>query len=60
MNENGVIDSNSVLFHFLIPSFFAAVFSAILQGVGQTYATFTDLRTSNTFITNSLKEPSRS
>jgi hypothetical protein len=38
LNENGVIDSNSVIFHFLLPSLFAAIFSGILQGVSQTSA----------------------
>lgn len=41
LNENGVVDSNSVLFHFLMPSLFAAIFSAILQGVGQSPASLT-------------------
>lgn len=36
MNKSGVIDSNSVLFHFIIPSFLASVFSAVLEGVGLT------------------------
>lgn len=40
LNENGVIDSNSVLFHFLLPSLFAAICSAVLQGVGQTPTVF--------------------
>jgi hypothetical protein len=34
INENGVIDSNNVIFHFLFPSFLAAIFSAILSGIG--------------------------
>lgn len=41
INKRGVIDSNSVIFHFIIPSLFAALFSAILQGVNQSGATFT-------------------
>ena len=41
INERGVVDSNSVLFHFLLPSLFAAIFSAILQGVGQSAAATT-------------------
>lgn len=36
-----MIDSNSVLFHFILPSLFAAIFSAILQGVGQSSASAT-------------------
>jgi hypothetical protein len=44
----GVIDSNSVLFHFLLPSLFAAIFSAILQGVGQSATTLTSLTTNFT------------
>ena len=35
INKNGIIDSNSVIFNFLIPSFFAAVFSAFMQGIGE-------------------------
>ena len=35
LNRNGVIDTNSCIFNFLIPSLFAAIFSAILQGVGE-------------------------
>jgi hypothetical protein len=30
LNKKGVIDSNSVIFHFLLPSLFAAVASTIL------------------------------
>ena len=41
INKRGVIDSNSVIFHFIIPSLFAALFSAILQGVNKSDATFT-------------------
>jgi hypothetical protein len=41
-NHEGVIDSNSVVFHFLIPSFFAAIFVAIAQGIHHTSATYTD------------------
>lgn len=36
MNQSGVLDSNGLLFNFLVPSFFAAVASAILSGIGQT------------------------
>lgn len=54
LNQAGVIDSNSVLFNFLLPSLFAAVFSAILQGVGEsasslTYSTFTTSGSNTTF-----------
>lgn len=54
LNQAGVIDSNSVLFHFLLPSLFAAVFSAILQGVGESassinYRTFTTTGSNTTF-----------
>lgn len=48
LNQAGVIDSNSVLFHFLLPSLFAAIFSAILQGVGQSSSSYTY----NTFVTS--------
>ena len=59
MNSNGVIDTNGTLFQFLVPSLFAAIFSAILSGVGQSSATFTTA--SNTLITyTDLKEASRS
>jgi len=40
INSKGIIDSNSALFHFLMPSFFAAILVAIAQGVGNTYATY--------------------
>jgi hypothetical protein len=36
VNKSGVLDSNGVLFNFLVPSFFAAVSSAILSGIGTT------------------------
>ncbi len=37
LNSSGVVDSNSVLFNFLIPGIFASIFSAILQGIGETF-----------------------
>lgn len=40
INSGGVIDSNSVIFHFLLPSFIACVSSAILQGVGNSAASY--------------------
>lgn len=40
INKNGIIDSNSAIFHFLLPSFFAAILVAIAQGVSKTYATY--------------------
>ncbi len=43
MNKEGVIDSNGTLFQYLVPSTLAAIFSAILQGVGQSTATFMGL-----------------
>lgn len=52
INEQGVIDSNSVIFNFLLPSLFAAIFSAVLQGVGQsaTSASITNFNsTANSF-----------
>ena len=36
LNSAGVIDSNSCIFNFLIPSFFAAITSGITQGIGNT------------------------
>lgn len=41
LNKKGVVDSNSVIFHFLIPSLFAAVLSTILQGIGQSSLSYT-------------------
>ena len=41
LNEEGVLDSNSAMFSFLLPSFFAAMFSAILTGVDLSYASAT-------------------
>lgn len=52
LNAHGVIDSNSVIFHFLVPSFFAAMFSAIMQGVNMTSATFNSLRFSLGVVNN--------
>lgn len=51
-----MIDSNSVLFHFILPSLFAAIFSAILQGIGQTTttATLTTTAGTNTVTYNAL------
>lgn len=39
INRNGVIDANGAIFQFLVPSLFAAIFSAILAGIGQSAAT---------------------
>jgi hypothetical protein len=47
-----VIDSNSVLFHFLLPSLFAAIFSAVLQGVGQSVTSASISTYNNGTITN--------
>jgi hypothetical protein len=38
INGGGVIDSNGSIFHFLLPSLFAAIFSAILAGIGESAA----------------------
>ena len=35
MNENGVVESNSVIVQFIIPGCFAVIFSSILQAVYQ-------------------------
>jgi len=62
INENGVIDSNSVIFHFLLPSLFAAIFSAILSGVGQTTTSFSTVDVvgvAKTFTLGSLKPSDR-
>ena len=41
MNKEGVIDSNSALFTFLVPSLFAAIFSAVVVGIDKSYNTTT-------------------
>ena len=51
LNANGVIDSNSALFHFLIPSFFAAMLSAIMQGINRTTTTYVATRFTNATFT---------
>lgn len=58
MNSEGVIDTNGTTFMFLVPSFFAAVFSAILAAVGQSATTFTP-PSGTAVIYNELKEVSR-
>lgn len=40
VNRAGVIDSNSAIFQFLIPSFFAAIFCAVGQGIGKGAGTY--------------------
>jgi hypothetical protein len=40
INSKGIIDSNSALFNFLMPSLIAAILVAIAQGVGKTYTTY--------------------
>ena len=58
MNSEGIIDTNGTTFMFLVPSFFAAIFSAILSAVGQSGTSFTTA--SGTTITyNQLKEVNR-
>ena len=42
LNNDGIIDSNSVIFWFIIPSFFAAIFAAIAQAVDHTAVTYTN------------------
>lgn len=59
MNSGGIIDTNGTTFQFLVPSLFAAIFSAILEAVGQSSATF--LTASNSTVTyTDLREASRS
>jgi hypothetical protein len=41
LNKLGVVDSNSAVFHFLIPSLFAAILSSIEQGSGKSAASYT-------------------
>ena len=65
INANGIVDSNSVIFHFLLPSFFAAVFCAIGQGINNTYATYaitdsTGASTGTTAIYNDVIQSGRS
>lgn len=64
INSSGVVESNSVIFHFLLPSFFAAIVSAITQGIGNTSASFqasTDATgtTSQALTYNKLVQPGR-
>lgn len=59
MNANGVIDTNGTTFQFLVPSLCAAIFSAILSGVGQSSTSFTT-PSSTTITYSDLKEASRS
>jgi hypothetical protein len=62
INSEGVVDSNSVIFHFLLPSLFAAIFSAIMQAVAQTSASYSGSTSSGTTIVisyNSLVQPGR-
>lgn len=48
INRGGVIESNSVIFHFLFPSFIAAIISAIGQGIANTETSFTPVNASGT------------
>lgn len=41
MNDAGIVDSNSVVFNFLFPSFLASIFSAVMEGIGQTQVSAT-------------------
>ena len=41
VNKGGGVDANGTIFQFLLPSFFAAIFVAVAQGVGNSAATFT-------------------
>ena len=62
INSDGVVDSNSVIFHFLLPSLFAAAFSAIMQAIGKTAASYSGSTTSGstTVLTyNSMVQPGR-
>lgn len=62
INSEGVVDSNSVIFHFLLPSLFAAVFSAIMQAVGNTAASYsgnTILGTTTVLTYKNLVQPGR-
>lgn len=51
MNNEGIIDSNSAIFHFLIPSLLASVSSAILQGIGQSATSYNVVAISSANIT---------
>jgi hypothetical protein len=63
-NREGTIDSNGTIFMFLVPSLFAAIFSAILSGVGQSATSFAgyigSTTTTATTSYNSLKLATRS
>lgn len=62
INSDGVVDSNSVIFHFLLPSLFAAAFSAIMQAIGNTAASYSGATPagSTTVLTyNSMVQPGR-
>jgi len=41
VNKGGVVDANGTIFQFLMPSFFAAIFVAVAQGVGNSATSFT-------------------
>lgn len=64
LNKGGVIDSNSVVFGFLMPSFFAAISAAICQGVGGTETSMASIAAVTTVTTTinyaNLKELNRS
>ena len=63
INSEGVVDSNSAIFHFLLPSLFAAIFSAIMQAVAQTPASYSGSTSSGTTTVlsyNSLVQSGRS
>jgi len=62
INSDGVVDSNSVIFHFLLPSLFAAAFSAIMQAIGNTAASYsgaTITGTTSVLTYNNLVQPGR-
>lgn len=63
INSSGVVESNSVIFHFLFPSFIAAIISAIAQGIGNTdtsYTTFSSSGVASSSVTYSkLLQPGR-
>lgn len=48
VNYDGVIDSNGTLFQFLIPSFFAAIFTAIAQGIANSAKSYDALGSAGT------------
>lgn len=60
LNKLGVVDSNSAVFHFLVPSLFAALISGIEQGSGKSAASYTAIRFNSNisaFNTTSLNYP---